>query len=236
MEICVLGASGFIGRNIVKYFGAVGITRRDLNLIDFSAVDVFFKNNLQIKFVIHCASVGGWRHTADPMDTVEQNIRTFMNVVEAAGPERKVIWFSSGAADATPTTRYGFSKYVIERLAAGYPNVDVLKIWGCWGADEPPTRFITTCLREKHVNIPEDKYFDFFHIDDVCKVVKYCIKSPQKQAFNLVYEEKLRLSDVARKIGVEYTVHSRGPDYVGQFNLDQELYKRMPLNKCIPNC
>ncbi len=59
----ITGAGGLIGNELVKsvatatpYFRAVGLTHSDCDLLDFSKVDVLFRQN-QPKLVIHCAAI-----------------------------------------------------------------------------------------------------------------------------------------------------------------------------------
>ena len=55
MKVCILGSSGFIGKNILKGTYWTGLTRQDLNLLNQKAVDEYFLNN-HYDVVIHCAA------------------------------------------------------------------------------------------------------------------------------------------------------------------------------------
>lgn len=67
MSCCVLGADGFIARNLVKDLGAQGYGRRDVDVLDSDAVDAFFNSNT-FDVVIHCAATGGSRLKKDDPD------------------------------------------------------------------------------------------------------------------------------------------------------------------------
>jgi nucleoside-diphosphate-sugar epimerase len=109
MKVCVLGSNGFIGKNLMKWrwINWVGISRKELNLLDQEKVDEFFTKN-KFDVVVHC---GAKLHK----DSMYENILMFENIVRAF--KGKIIYFSSGAAvrGNPPTDQYGLSKWVIDR-------------------------------------------------------------------------------------------------------------------------
>jgi len=220
MTICVLGSDGFIARNLVKDLGASGVGRRDLDLLDSEAVDAFFNSNT-FDVVIHCAATGGSRLKKDDPDVFFRNVMMFENVARHAEKFKRLVWFSSGAALYARDTPYGFSKHICEKLAGMIPNCQVFRIYGCYGADEPPTRFISSCLRG-HVHIEENRYFDFFWVGDIHKVVTNFTECDGKVR-DLVYKTKWKLYDIAKMNRAKAVSLSRddGPAYIGEF--DQEI-------------
>jgi nucleoside-diphosphate-sugar epimerase len=217
MSICVLGADGFIGRNLVKDLGARGFGRKDLDLVNTAAVDQFFNSNL-FEIVIHCAAIGGSRLKVDDSDVFYKNVKMFENVARHAGKFKRLVWFSSGAALHAPDTQYGFSKSVCEKLARLVPNCQVFRLFGCYGIDEPPTRFISSCLRGP-THIQENRYFDFFWVGDIHKVITN-FTTCDGEVRDLVYKTKWKLYDVAKmnKAKVISLSYDGGPMYVGEFN------------------
>ena len=132
----------------------------------------------------------------------------FENVVRVF--KGKLIYFSSGAAlrGNPPTDPYGLSKWIIDRRIDTIPNTYSLRIWGCYGPGELPTRFSAICKREGHVVIDQDKYFDFIDIEDVMKIVHEYVTSKwtMPKTCNLVYPEKLLLSQWAERFGATYDI------------------------------
>ena len=132
-----------------------------------------------------------------------------------------MIWFSSGAA-LCKNTPYGFSKFIQEKLWEMAPkNIYCLRVFGCFGPDELPTRFLMTCIRDGHVHIKQDRYFDFFDIDDLCKTVDYIFKNQiREQIIDAVYPTKYKLSQLAEMIGASYNIEEEdlGNDYTGTSN------------------
>jgi len=121
----------------------------------------------------------------------------------------KLIYFSSGAAlrGNPPTDPYGLSKWSIDRRIENIPNAYSLRIWGCYGPGELQTRFSAICKRDGHVIIEKDKYFDFIDIEDVRKIVgEYVRGERSEKEYNLVYKEKLLLSQWAEKFGASWEI------------------------------
>lgn len=206
MKVCVLGAAGFIGRNLCRDTDWVGVTRQELDLTDQCAVEEYFKSN-SYDVVIHCAVVGGSRLTPDDGNVTHKNILMFENVVRVF--KGKLIYFSSGAAlrGDPPTDPYGLSKWLIDKRVETIPNAYTLRIWGCYGDDEPSTRFSAVCRRERHVVIDKDRYFDFIDVEVVKKIVEgYVSDYIYVKEFNLVPPEKLLLSQWAERFGATWEI------------------------------
>ena len=212
---CVLGSTGFIGRNLVKDLDATPVSRRDLDLTDRAAVDYFFENN-KFEVVINCSVYGGIYREHDDEKVFKNNVLMFENVARHAEKFNRLVWFSSGAALCAPETPYGRAKKECERLARAIPNCQVFRIYGCYGSDEPSTRFISSCLSGQ-VKIHENKYFDFFWVGDIHKVITNFIKCDGR-ARDLVYETKRTLAEVARLNGILAEDTPIGISYIGEFN------------------
>jgi nucleoside-diphosphate-sugar epimerase len=222
MRICILGAGGFVGRNLARSFPeSVALTHKDLDLIDSGAVTRYFSNN-DYDVIIHCAVVGGSRLQGDDYSVLDKNLRMFFNVMNAT--RCKVYYFSSGAAlrnfPHPPSDPYGFSKYIIEQYKCS--RLQILRIWGCFGPGEPPTRFLATGKRYGHVTIPMDQEFDFFHIHDVACVIEYLMDKPNVgYPLNMVYPGKKQLlSDIAHMAKFSVTLYGKKNEgYTGEYNL-----------------
>jgi nucleoside-diphosphate-sugar epimerase len=232
-DICILGARGYVGRNLAESFGsrAVALTRHDLNLMDQKAVDVFFANKT-FKAVFHCAVRGGSRLVQDGADIAYENLMMFETVTKHAAKFEKFVYFSSGArfdrltADmlSIPMDYYGFSKFMVEKRAESVQNLLILRIYGCFGVGELSSRFLTTCLRDQRASIVQDRYFDYFWIEDVCRVAGHYVAAPLEslpKVVNLVYREKLKLSALAEMAGASYEIQNteEGLPYIGTYDM-----------------
>jgi nucleoside-diphosphate-sugar epimerase len=206
-RVCVLGAAGFVGKNLLRDTNWTGVTRQELDLTDPEAVKEYFKNH-EYDVVIHCAVIGGSRLRPDDGEVFYKNLLMFENVVVAF--RGKIIYFSSGAAlrGNPPSDPYGMSKWLIDRRIETLPNAYSLRIWGCYGPGEPSTRFSAVCKKEGHVVIDKDRYFDFIDVEDVRKIVREYVscKWEMPKVCNLMYPEKLLLSQWAEKFGATWEI------------------------------
>ena len=206
-RVCVLGATGFVGKNLLRDTDWTGVTRQELDLTDPEAVKEYFRKH-EYDVVIHCAVIGGSRLRPDDGEVFYKNLLMFENVVVAF--KGKLIYFSSGAAlrGNPPSDPYGMSKWLIDRRIETLPNAYSLRIWGCYGPGEPSTRFSAVCKKEGHVVINQDKYFDFIDVEDVRKIVQEYVscKWEMPKVCNLMYPEKLLLSQWAEKFGATWEI------------------------------
>ena len=206
-RVCVLGAAGFVGRNLIRDTDWVGVTRQDLDLTNQLEVEEYFKTH-EYDAVIHCAVVGGSRLKPDDAEVLYKNLLMFENVARVFNG--KLIYFSSGAAlrGDPPTDPYGLSKWLIDRRIDAIPNAYSLRIWGCYGPGELPTRFSAVCKRQGHVVIERDRYFDFIDIEDVKDIVRQYLfsKRMMPKCCDLVYPEKKLLSQWAKVFGASWEI------------------------------
>lgn len=205
-----MGSGGFVGNNLLRDTNWVGVSRQQLDLTDQRAVEEYFKTH-DYDVVVHCSVMGGSRLRPDDGEVTHKNLLMFENVARVF--KGKLIYFSSGAAlrGDPPTDPYGLSKWLIDRRIETIPDAYSLRIWGCFGPGELPTRFSAVCKREGHVVIDQDKYFDFIDIEDVRKIVWEYVKGERfEKVYDLVYPEKFLLSQWAEKFGATYEIKNPG--------------------------
>jgi len=205
-KVCVLGAGGFVGKNLLQGMNWTGVTRQDLDLTDQVAVEKYFRTH-EYDVVIHCAVIGGSRLKPDDGDVIHKNILMFENVVRVF--KGKLIYFSSGAAlrGNPPTDPYGLSKWMIDKRIKTIDKAYSLRIWGCYGPGELSTRFSAVCREKGHIVIDKDRYFDFVDIEYVRKIVfDYVHGYLDDKEYNLVYPEKLLLSQWAERFGATWEI------------------------------
>jgi GDP-L-fucose synthase len=137
-----------------------------------------------------------------------------------------------------PSDYYGFSKYLIYQRSLQYNNVYNFRIFNIFHINEEPDRFIKRCFDSKKNNtditIFEDKYFDFVYEDDFIKIVKYYfdnIVNPEKlqKTLNICYENKYKLSDIAKLIINDSTKINKIKDAVTNYSGDGSLLKTLNI-------
>ncbi len=222
MNILITGANGFLGTELNKYFSKTNnVIATNRNILDPRNIDnvVSFFNNSKVDIVLHTAIKGGKRGQEEDIDTFFDNIRMFENLLSQSNKYKLLVNFGSGAEfdrskdinsqkeenilKLTPHDYYGLSKNLITRKILNSNNVFNLRLFGCFGANEEPQRLFKNCLNNEVPTILEDRYMDYFYIEDVCLVVEHLINNYQNYKYkdiNLCYGEKYKLSELARKV------------------------------------
>jgi GDP-L-fucose synthase len=217
MRIAVLGANGFVGSSIFKYFSkdnfVIPFTRNNINMLDPVQVANSLKGS-NYDVIINCAS-----HTSgiSSFNDVRNDLGLFMNFYNSSDLFGKFINISSGAEfdrardlfntkevelfDRLPSDSYGFSQNVKSRLCSEKDNFYNLRIFNCFGNGEISTRIFPRYLaRSGSLEITNDRYFDYFCIQDLCTVVKeFAINNQLVKDVNCVYKEKFKISQVLEK-------------------------------------
>ncbi len=125
--------------------------------------------------------------------------------------------------NVVPTDFYGLSKNIISKLSVHYCGIVNLRIFGCFYHNESSTRFIKNNLvnyiNHKPIIIHQDRYMDFFYMEDLANVVKYFLKNPvvNYKDINMSYVKKYKLSDIANIINELST-------YKVDINIENKLF------------
>jgi nucleoside-diphosphate-sugar epimerase len=209
MKILITGSKGFIGRNLVRglsdEYDVTAISRDDFDLTDYITTSEYLSDKY-FDVVIHCACAGGSRLKKDDISILDQNLTMFYNLFYNKEHFGKFINFGSGAEIYKDKEPYGMSKRIIANIITKTPNFYNLRLFAVFGSDELDTRFIKANLL-RYINhedmiIHQDKFMDFFYIEDLINVVEYFIDfdEPLPKESNCVYKEANSLKDVCEYI------------------------------------
>jgi len=212
MRIAVLGSNGFVGSSIsshlLKNHHVTPVTRDTLNMLDPIAVTKFLQDNT-FDVIVNCAAV---MTNDETLHDARNNLGIFMNFYNNRTMFGKFINTASGAEfDRTtnidralesdifkcmPKDSYGWGQNIKARLCAQTDNFYNIRIFNCFGAGEIPTRIFPRFLNQRHLEISNDRYFDYFSIEDLCRVVEHCVEHNWPiNDVNAVYENKIRISE-----------------------------------------
>lgn len=216
MNILITGGNGYIGKSLATHLSGghsvTAISRTDFDLSSSSDTMHWFKTKF-FDVVIHTAISGGSRLRADGADVLDNNLRMYYNLLENRGSYGKLISLGSGAELMHRESMYGLSKHVIRTSILGQDNFYNIRIYGLFDENELPTRFIKANIARYIAKNPmvilQDRYMDFFYMQDFYKVITYyldAVDAPRE--YNCCYEVTPRLSDIASVINTmdNYTV------------------------------
>lgn len=227
MKILITGGQGYIARNLKPLFEEAGYevlapSRTELDLLNFEMLDRYFQQN-SVDAIIHTAARGGRRTKKDTYDDVlAPNLKMFENLLDltwftfiptfilGSGAEfdrrDRIINASEDAIFRSwPLDPYGLSKNLIARRAiVDTEKMFVLRIFATFNYDEDTTRFIKSGIlnvkRGLSIEVHQNRYMDFFYLDDIFNVIHYLLHHSGPRNINLVYPEKQSLIDIANKI------------------------------------
>jgi nucleoside-diphosphate-sugar epimerase len=251
MKILITGKNGYIAKSLYSYLSDVHditcVGRSDFDLANSKDVASFMSDK-QFDVVIHTAIKGGTRLKADDSDTLYQNMLCFYNLYDCRDSYKRFITFGSGAEFTAKNTQYGLSKRCINDIIKWDDKFINLRIFAVFDENELDTRFIKSALsnyiNKKSIVIHQDKYMDFFAMQDLAKLVEHLCDASNIQVTNRVidccYNEKFKLTDVANFINslsnykCDIVVHNAiaGEDYTGFANT-MPVVEQIGLHKSI---
>ena len=218
MKIAVVGAKGFVGNSLYEFLvnqhSVVPVSRENLDVLDPAAVQQFVEKN-QFDVIINAAAT--MKDNFSLHDT-RNNLGLFMNFHRCRLSFGKFINLGSGAEfdrtrnihnaesneifQVVPTDSYGFGQNIKSRICFETDNFYTLRIFNCFGSGELETRLFPQFLScGDTFSIQNDRYFDFFSIQDLCLVVEYFAITDNllHKDINCVYQNKFLISEVIKK-------------------------------------
>lgn len=256
MKILITGKNGFIASSLYEIFKKknyeiYNTSKEELNFLDKESVDNFM-NNIYFDYLIFTPMYGGNRTIEDNNEIIKLNIKMYDNMLSHKDKFKLIFYFGSGACfnrdinidnfnnselgKSIPKDYYGYSKYYIENDIRKYNNIINLRIFNCFGFCELSSRMIKNnimnYINNNNIIIHQDKFFDFFYIEDLFTIIinlmTINIKNIKKREFNCVYKNKLKLLDIAniinnlddKKVSINILNKNLGNSYTGKYNLD----------------
>jgi GDP-L-fucose synthase len=258
VRILITGGNGNLSKIIKKHLSneneITSISRNDVDISNYDEVKNYFSKNTDFDILIHTAIVGGRRTKEENYDVVYNNLLMFENMIKFAHLFKLIINFDSGAIYdretdiynrneedllTIPKDYYGFSKYLIYKRSLSYDNVFNFRIFNIFHINEEADRFIKSCFNAKIKNtivqIFQDKYFDFIYEDDFIKILKHYINNYNStdnliKTFNLSYQKKYKLSDIAKLIlNNDKMIEIMNPNLINNYCGDSSELNKMNI-------
>lgn len=248
-KILILGANGFVGKNLKEYLSQFADeyilqtpSSKELNLLNEKDVKNYLNDNY-FDVVINAAVCNPIRgNRIDNQTELEQDLRMYYVLKKYNNLYGKMLYFGSGAEfDKTedivavtendfnnniPLTQYGLAKYIIGQDIESSKNIYNLRIFGLFGKYENwRTTFISgaccKALKGLPITIRQNVYFDYMYIDDFCKIIKWFIDNESKHhTYNITTGKKVDLVTIAETIN--RLVENPVPIYVCKSGLANE--------------
>ena len=226
MIILLTGSTGFIGHNLLqKWQGKYNIsapTRTELNLLDAKAVEAYLGLH-RFDVVIHMANTNNITRPEDADRVLDFNLRMFFNLERCHQLYGKLYYFGSGAeydmrsytprmaeeyfGKHIPADPYGFSKYIMSKLADG--NIYDLRLFGVFGPHEEwRRRFISNmiyqAMNSDAMRMDRNMYFDYLYINDLAKIMEWFLNhAPAHHHYNVCTGQEIDLLSLAHIIREE---------------------------------
>ena len=225
-KIFVTGSSGFIARNVIEQLGDKYIFftpgHRNLDLLDSSAVESYFKKNKYFDAVIHAAIVGGNRKVPNIPDISITNLKMFFNIARCNkyfgrmihlgsgieyGKERPLKRISEVEFDKfVPQDNFGFYKYICAKYIENVDSIINLRLFGVFGKYEDASiRFISNAICKSILRMPitihQNVVFDYLYINDLVKIVDFFLNNKVRyKSYNVGTGRRIDLKSIADKV------------------------------------
>lgn len=248
-KILVTGSNGFIGKNLVeglsKDYRVFALKRDELDLLKKEEVHKYLNKN-KFDIIIHSANQNSTRNTlVSEYEILDRNLKMFFNLESCKNYYGRMYYFGSGAeydinnyvpmmqeeyfGKFIPSDPYGFSKYIMSKIAEQDNNIYDLRLFGVFGKyEEWERRFISNaicrCIYDLPITIKQNVYFDYLYVDDLVKIMKWFIENtPAMKHYNLCTGNRIDLSTIANKVlnisgkNLEILIKERGlkKEYTG---------------------
>jgi len=241
MKILILGANGFIGKNVFNYLNSIknykilAPNRNELNLLQDIECEVYLSTH-KPDFIIH---------SAVDINSVENSLKIFFNIYNNHKYYGSLIQLGSGAeydrrnyspkmseyefGKSVPIDTYGLSKYLISReiICSKRLNLINLRLFGVFGNYEDSNRRfisnnISRVLSGLPVSLNKNMLFDYLHVDDLCKLLVILFdKMPLKDCdYNFCTGAPIYLKDIG--LIIQELMHQKEKIIINENGLNSE--------------
>jgi nucleoside-diphosphate-sugar epimerase len=222
-KITLTGASGFLGRNLLKKLSEHEVIQvyKNNKIEEGWYCDLSKKDSVQMliersnpEIIIHCAADAAAKHPENYKEFLENHIISTVNLLEHCKPKTKFIYISSVLVFGNhfpvmePTNLYGAAKLACEGFCEVYgklKNLSINIIRPCAIVGQDMTHGLLFDVKRKLKS--EDEKIEvwgkepgstkpFVHVDDVCDWVLKCINSNVTLPINCFPRDSISVKQV----------------------------------------
>lgn len=206
MKISIIGASGFVGKNLTKFLRDQGeeVLTDKVNILQHDDIKNLFNRKPDV--IINLASYGNDSlHDQKTTEGINKTLRTNIPIdlicefltsdtklfIQAGSSSEYGIHNTPLSVDTPPKgeTPYSYSKELfsslLQSLSIEGKTLRTLRLFSVYGPHEAQHRFIPTLLRvaqtDETIPLSEGSH-DFIHVDDVCRSFYRIIQDPHSVA------------------------------------------------------
>ncbi|MBQ8920708.1 MAG: NAD(P)-dependent oxidoreductase [Oscillospiraceae bacterium] len=222
MRILLTGGSGFIGGAFLRAwktkYDLYAPTHQELDLLDADAAEDYLRENC-FDLILHTANTNNVVHQDRADRQLDFNLRMFCNLERCRDLYGKMYYFGSGAeydmrcyqprmtedyfGSHIPQDPYGFSKYIMSRMAETSENIYDFRLFGVYGpGEEWRRRFISNMIyqaaEQSEMKMDRNMMFDYLYITDLIAAAEMLIGvTPSRHSYNLCSGQAVSLRALA---------------------------------------
>ena len=212
MNILLTGHKGFIGSALFYRLQKSGHTVHGIDKEDgWDRDKLYSKQDLlncdfptdDFDLVIHLAGKSGVRESIkDPAGYWMNNIEASRRLFERY-PDTRILYASSSSAYEPDLNPYAASKYVLEELAARYPNTLGMRFHTVYSDSCSRENMFFYKLRHNKLEYVTTHHRDFVHLFDVLDAIEILIKKDHvKGVIDIGTGHPIRIQDLAPDLPV----------------------------------
>jgi nucleoside-diphosphate-sugar epimerase len=225
-KLHIIGARGFIGRNLLGYFSrekkddTIGYDLPELNLLNYSSLEKKLNGISSSDSMIITSSIT--RLVENSLDSNLKNVSMISNLVRflEKNPVGHITLLSTSDVygivkegtiineknDILPEDYYSLSKRSCEVILKNFcfgrkiPLL-LLRLSGIYGPEDSGKstigRLVNSAVKEKKIVIEDDVRRDFVYVRDLCNLVKVGIEDKKDLTVNIATGNSYRISELA---------------------------------------